>query len=190
MTTTPLFTASQFAGVNYSTPVGQNGAPAHAGDPVALACSDGSTVTVFDTLSTALKCLASMTGSGQWYIQATDEVMVVSVGTKLLILETTLTNQKMMQTYTAWYSTSGQVVFQNKSTSQSNSLTGALQKCGYLMQAAQPFQNNYDLAHAPGPPNIQIVDWFYLANAANSTQGSKLNDGLYPLILSTQTNLS
>ena len=45
------------------------------------------------------------------------------------------------------------------------------------MQASMPFANSYDLAHAPGPSNIQIVDWFYLANAANSTQGSKLNDG-------------
>ena len=187
----PIFTAAQFAGVSYSTPVGQIGAPAHASDAVALTLSDGSTHVVFDTLATALRCLAQMNSAGQWYIQASDEVMVVSVGTKLLLLETTLTNQKLMQTYAAFYSTAGQTVFQNKSTSQQNSLTGALQKCGYLMQAAQPFQNNYDLAHAPGPPNIQIVDWFYLANPATSAQGSKLSElAGYPIILGTQTNLS
>ena len=97
-------------------PIGQNGPPAHANDPVSLTCSDGSTIVVFDTLATGLKCLESMRATGQWYIQATDEVMVVSVGTKLLLLETTLTNQKLMQTYTAFYNTAGQTVFQNKST--------------------------------------------------------------------------
>ena len=59
------------------------------------------------------------------------------------------------------------------------------------MQAAQPFQNNYDLAHATGPPNIQIMDYYYLANPANSTQGSKLSElAGYPIILGTQTALS
>ena len=55
------------------------------------------------------------------------------------------------------------------------------------MQATQPFQNNYDLAHAAGPPYIQIVDWFYMSNPANSTQGSnhQLRPTGYAIIMST-----
>ena len=48
-----LFTASQFSTVSYDLPVG-GGSPANANDPVTVLLSDGNTVTVADTLSTAL----------------------------------------------------------------------------------------------------------------------------------------
>ena len=184
----PLFTAAQFANA-YDTPLGQSGAPAHAGDPVCLTVSDGTVQTVFDSLSTALKCLAQMRAQGQWFVQASDEVIVVSVGTKLLLMESSLTNQKLLQQCTPLYTSSGQTVFQNKLASAQSSLTGALQKSGYLMQAALPFVGNYDLAAAPGPPAVQIVDWFYQASPTSSTQGSQLTDAT-PIAFSTLVPLS
>ena len=61
-----LFTAAQFAN-DYDRPVGVSGQPAHPGDAVALALSDGTQITVFDTLETALKLanFARSTSSGR-----------------------------------------------------------------------------------------------------------------------------
>ena len=59
-----LFTAAQLASVAYDLPEG-GGTPANANDPVTLQLSDGSNVTVCDTLSTALKLLAYMRTNAQ-----------------------------------------------------------------------------------------------------------------------------
>ena len=49
-----LFTATQISSLSYDLPMGR-GAPANANDLVTLLLSDGNTVTLADTLGTALK---------------------------------------------------------------------------------------------------------------------------------------
>ena len=66
-------------------------APARPDDPVTLPMSSGASVTVFDSLTTALKCLEYMKESGVWCVMASNNALVVSVSHhKLLIMDNTL----------------------------------------------------------------------------------------------------
>ena len=148
--------------------------PAHG---VQLTLQDLSVVTVFSTLEVAMQCLRAMRERGQWFLQASEDVVLVSTGSKLLVLEATLVNQKMLQQF-ACISLSGRVLFQHRSCSQIVTLTTALQQSGYCMKAALPFAGNMDLRAAPNPPAIQLVDWFYDAFPADNASGSQLAGGL------------
>ncbi len=120
-----------------------------------------------------MKAMKAMKERGLWFLQASEDVVVVSSGYYLLILEASLVNQKMLQQFTA-ISLSGRVLFQHRSCSQIVMLTAALQQSGYCMKAPLPFAGNYDLRSAPNPPAIQLVDWFYDAFPADSSSGSQL----------------
>ena len=169
-----LFTSSDFS-TAVDTPSGQTGSPPNAAHSVQLTLQDGTVINVFDNLETALKCISTMRSKAQWFLQASEDVVVVSVGTKLLVMEATLTNQKMLQSFAPLYQM-GQVTFQHRNVSQLANLTTALQQSGYCMKAALPFANNYDLKSAPNPPSIQAIDWFYTAFPVDSTQGTLLQD--------------
>ncbi len=54
-----LFTDAMFAN-DFDRPVGETGSPLHAGDPITLQLSDGTSLTVFDKLTTCLKLAAFM----------------------------------------------------------------------------------------------------------------------------------
>ena len=139
-----LFTAAQFSGVSYDLPEG-GGAPANANDPVTLQLSDGSLVTVCDTVSTALKLLAYMRQNSQWQVLASDDVTVASINAvKALVLENTITNQKLLSQYLPTY-IGDQVRFVHRTSSLVLSLTDALKSVGFCHTAALPFANNLDL---------------------------------------------
>ena len=94
-----LFTSSDLA-TEVDVPVGETGeSPPNAAHSVQLTLQDGTVINVFDSLTTALKCISTMRAKGQWFLQASEDVVVVSVGTKLLVLEATLVNQKMLQSF-------------------------------------------------------------------------------------------
>ena len=169
-----LFAASDFS-TQVDTPTGQTGPPPNAAHSVQLTLVDGTVINVFDSLETALKCISTMRAKKQWFLQASEDVVVVSVGTKLLIMEATLINQKMLQAFAPLYQL-GQVLLQHRYVSQLATLTTALQQSGYCHKASLPFANNYDLRNAPNPPAVQVVDWFYTAFPADSSQGSLLAD--------------
>lgn len=177
-----IFTSADFT-TEPDVPVGQTGPnPPNAAHSVQLALQDGTVLNVFDSLTTALKCLSTMRAKSQWFIQASEDIVVVSVGTKLLLLEATLVNQKMLQSFAPLYS-NGVVLFQHRNVSQLASLTTALQQSGYCMKATLPFANNYDLKQASNPPAIQVVDWYYTAFPADSSSGTLLADAT-PIVFS------
>ena len=169
-----LFTASQFSTVSYDLPVG-GGAPANANDPVTVLLSDGNTVTVADTLSTALKLLSYMRTNSQWQVLASDDVTVVSINAvKGLVMENTILNQKLLTQYLPTY-IGDQVRFVHRTSSLVLSLTDALKSVGFCHTGSLPFANNLDLRL--GGSNIQLFDWNYKASPGTSSEGSLLNDG-------------
>ena len=174
-----LFTEASFAATPYDRPLGVSGDPAHANDPVTLQLSDGTSITVFDKLTTALRLAAFMRHSSQWQVAASEDITIVSAngGLKLLILENTLQNQKLLTSFVPVY-TGDQLLFVHRSMSSVLSLTDALRSVGFCVKTL-PFLGNLDLRL--GQTGIQLVDWNYKASLSNSEEGSLLNDGT-PLV--------
>ncbi len=171
-----LFALGDFP-LEFDIPAGQSTIPnpAHG---VQLTLQDLSVVTVFSSLEVALQAMKAMKARGQWFLQASEDVVVVSNGTRLLLLEATLVNQKMLQQF-ACIDLSGRTLFQHRGCSQIVTLTAALQQSGYCMKALLPFSGNFDLRSAPNPPAIAVVDWYYDAFPADSASGSQLEGALF-----------
>jgi hypothetical protein len=170
---TSLVQASQFSSLSAPQLYDSSGAlipaPAHPNDPVTLTLSSGVTVTVFDSLTTALKVLKYMYQQNQWLLQL-PKVMVVSVcHHKLLLLESTLANQRLLQTFGAPLYEHGSVRFASRLSYESHDLQSALQSVGSLQM--QSLMDNSDLASV----NMQLCDWNYMASAP-AGQGSLLVD--------------
>ena len=70
---------------------------------IPLIKSDATTETVFDSLTTALKCLSFMNSKNMHYLMAGDDITAIDCQTELLILENTFTNQKMINSYVFSY---------------------------------------------------------------------------------------
>ena len=97
---------------------------------VNLIMSDGSTNTVFDSVATGLKLLEFMNSGNQYYLQASDDIMIINVdGIKLLIVETTFMNQKLMNSFTFTYNR-GRVRCIHRTLSTIMGLTDALASVG------------------------------------------------------------
>ena len=145
--------------------------PPHASDPVTITLQSGSVITVADSLTTLLKALRSMHLNRQWLLQLSPSVLLVSVaGAKALILERTLTNEKLIQSYGSPLYTFGSVKFASRTSYETKDLAGALASMGALLPSST-FMDNFDLESV----GIQVVDWHYQANAS-AGQGSLLVD--------------
>ena len=170
-----LFTEASFAATPFDRPMGVVADPAHANDPVTLQLSDGTSITVFDKLTTALRLGRFMRESSQWQVAASEDITIVSAngGLKLLLLENTLQNQKLLTSFVPVY-TGDQLLFVHRSMSSVMSLTDALRSVGFCVKDL-PYNNNLDLRL--GLTGIQIVDYNYQASLSNSEEGSLLNDG-------------
>ena len=143
-------------------------------DPVALTLSDGTSPTIFDSKWTALRCLRLMGERGQWMLQASDDVMIISVSdTKLLVAEAALINQKLFSGFLPVY-LNGNTKFYHRNLSQTLTLADALQSVGFCLQG-QGVQDNLDLIQMTGPPHMVIVDWNYQWPPVRPN-GSKLDD--------------
>ena len=170
-----LFIESQFSNA-YDVPEGGT-TPAHQNDSVRLEMSDGTVALVFDKLATCLKLLAFMRTNSQWQVWASDDVIIVSIGAvKGLVIESSLTNQKLITSYLPIL-LGGEVRWASRTTSLVLSTTDALKSVGYCHKSELPFSNNLGLREA----NIQLVDWNYEANPPDSTSGSLLSDAT-PLV--------
>jgi hypothetical protein len=169
-----LFTAAQFAN-DYDRPMGVSGPPAHPGDAVTVALSDGQVITVFDTLTTALKLARFMRTHKQWTVAASEDVTIAiaSGGVKMLVCENTLQNQKLLTSFVPVY-VGDELQFVHRSMSSVVSLTEALRSVGFCVKSATPFAGSLSLRL--GGTNVQLVDWNYQASA-DDTQGSQLHDG-------------
>ena len=137
-----------------------------------LQLSDGTVVQVFDRASTGLKLLAFMRMNSQWNVYASDDVVCVSIGAvKLLVMETTLTSQKLITSYLPIV-LGGEVRWASRTTSLVLSTTDALKSVGFCHRGELPFSNNLDLRDA----RMQLVDWNFEGNPAGSSDGSLLSD--------------
>ena len=170
-----LFTAAQFAN-DYDRPVGVTGAPAHPGAAVALALSDGTQITVFDTLETALKLANFMRTHKQWTVAASEDVTIALAngGIKMLVCENTLQNQKLLTSFVPCY-IGDELQFVHRSMSCVVSLTEALRSVGFCVKSSTPFGGNLSLRL--GGTNVQLVDWNFQASPATDGDGSQLHDG-------------
>jgi hypothetical protein len=168
-----LIQASQLSSINapqlYDASGNLVANPAHPTDPVSLTLSSGVTIQVFDSLITALKTMKYMSQQNQWLLQL-PKCMIVSIAHhKLLILETTVANQKLVQTFGAPLYEHGATRFASRMSYETHDLQSALQAVGSLQMNA--LLDNLDLAAA----NQQLVDWNYKANPS-AGQGSLLVD--------------
>lgn len=171
-----VFTDANFSGVSVET---ANIAVSNPTDPVNIILSNGTTETVFDTVNTSLKCLAFMQSRNQYFLQANEDLMIVNIsGAKLLIVETTFLNQKLLNSYNLSYSR-GKVVLTHRNMSSIENLTDALTSVGYKKSTGTAFLNNYDLETNLSQlerPFLKIVDVKYKANVIDNTEGTLLED--------------
>ena len=159
-----LLSASDFIGYSdsYGVPAGFND-PIFAGS-VDLILSTGITQQVFDTLSSALKCINYMEANNLYSLGPNEDVTVLNLRSKLLILENTYLNQKMMNSYLFTYHGAG-VRAIHHSMSDTVSLTGALSSVGFgcvslpwgvdcnpKMETDRSDQDR---------PRIQVIDYLY-----------------------------
>ena len=171
----PVFTSASFPGIIRPSPINVSGAPTGASDAVSLTLSDGSVIQIFDTLETALKCMEFMRQRDQWLLQVSDDVACVNAGPKLQLYEMSLTNQKLLASFSPSYN-GGHTRFLHRTMSQTLSLDCALQAVGFAKLSTAPWQGNYDLVQAPSP-RILLVDWYFRSSVTTSGQGTQLSDG-------------
>jgi len=147
--------------------------------PVNLIMSDGTTNTIFDNVYTGLNTLEFMMARNQYYLMASDDVMIINVdGVKLLMLETTFMNQKLMNSFSFHY-IRGRVRCIHRNLATIMNLTDALISVGYQKNISLAFGNNYDLQDSlpdVNRPRIQIFDINYVPNPTSSEVGSLLED--------------
>ena len=125
-----LLNASDFTGYsdNFATPSGISD-PIFTGS-VDLNLSTGVTQQVFDSLSTALKCIHYMEQSKIYSLSPNEDITILNLRSKLLILENTYINQKMMNSYVFTYHGS-EVRAIHRSMADTVSLPEALASVGF-----------------------------------------------------------
>ena len=109
-------------------------APAGFNDPifsgsVNLILSTGITQQVFDSLSSALKCIHYMEANNLYALDPNGDVTVLNLRSELLILENTYINQKTMNIYVFTYHGAG-VKAIHRSMADTVTLTDALSSVG------------------------------------------------------------
>ena len=162
-----IFTSSDFTGYTPSQPTGA--ASLTDTGSITLIKSDATTETVFDSLTTALKCLNFMNSKNMYYLMAGDDITIVNCQTKLLILENTFTNQKMINSYVFSYH-GKKMKGIHRNLSNMVNLTDALISVGFKTNNTV-FQNNNDLeTNRPDAerPRVKVLDWFYFDLASPS----------------------
>ena len=125
-----LLNASDFTGYSdsFAAPAGFND-PIFAGS-VDLILSTGITQQVFDSLSSAPKCIHYMGANDLYSVSPGEDVTVLNLRYKLLILENTYINQKMMNSYVFIYH-GAQVGAIHRSMAETITLTNALSSVGF-----------------------------------------------------------
>ena len=97
---------------------------------VNLILSTGITQQVFDSLSSALRCIHYMEANSLYRLPPNEDVTVLNLRSKLLILENTYINQKMMDSYAFTYHGAG-VRAIHRSMADTVTLTNALSSVGF-----------------------------------------------------------
>ena len=146
------------------------------GGNVSFLKSDGTNAIIFNSVADGLTCLQFMHSKNMYYLQLSDDITLINIGgVKLLILETTFLNQKLMNAFHFSY-IRGKVRATHRNLSYITNLTQALVSVGYQHNGS-PFSNNYSLQGALTSGSytyIQIFDKNYLSSSL--TSGSMLED--------------
>ena len=146
------------------------------GGNVSFLKSDGTNAIIFNSVQDGLTCLQFMHSKGMYYLQLSDDITLINIsGVKLLILETTFLNQKLMNAFHFSY-IRGKVRATHRNLSTIKNLTQALISVGYQHNGSN-FTNNYSLQGALTSGSytyIQIFDKNYLSSSL--TSGSMLED--------------
>ena len=159
-----LLSASDFTGYSdsFASPVGFND-PIFAGS-VDLILSTGITQQVFDSLSSALKCIRYMEANNLYSLSPNEDVTVLNLRSKLLILENTYISQKMMNSYVFTYH-GAQVRAFHRSMADTVTLTNALSSVGFRC-VGLPWPTDVTPKMETGMadkdrPRTQVVDVYY-----------------------------
>ena len=159
-----LLSASDLIGYSdsFAAPAGFND-PIFAG-PVDLILSTGITQQVFDTLSSAPKCTHYLEANNLYSLSPNEDVTILNLRSKLLILGNTYINRKMMNSYVFTYHGAG-VRAIHGSMSDTVTLTDALSSVGFRC-VSLPWSTDCnpkmetDRADKDRP-RIQVVDYLY-----------------------------
>ena len=166
-----IFDNTDFAGSTIDVPVGETIIVDNGN--INIIKSDGVNQIVFNSLSTALKCLSFMNSRGQYYMAAGDDITILNLQTKLLIVENTFINQKLMNSYVVTYH-GNTVKAIHRNLANLYNLKDALISVGFKIESTN-FNTNADLQTNLADEyrcRIQIVDWYYFV----STSSTKLTD--------------
>jgi len=159
-----LFSASDFTGFTSTFAVPSGITDVLFAGSVDLILSTGITQQVFDTLSTALKCIHYMEANKLYSLSPNEDVTILNLRSKLLILENTYINQKMMNSYVFTYHGS-QVQAIHRSMADMVSLSEALASVGFrcigLPWSTDINPKLQENRADKDRPRIQIVDYVY-----------------------------
>ena len=99
--TTAIFDSNDFSSNTVDIPNGESTITDTGSINIIL--STGVNQPVFNSLSTALKCLNFMNSRNQYFIMAGDDITIINCQTKLLIFENTFINQTCITSYDFTY---------------------------------------------------------------------------------------
>ena len=159
-----LLSASDFTGYSDSFAVPAGSSDVIFSGSVDLILSTGITQQVFDTLSTALKCINYMEANKLYSLSPNEDITIINLRSKLLILENTYINQKMMNSYVFTYHGS-QVQAIHRSMADMVSLSEALASVGFrcigLPWSTDINPKLQENRADKDRPRIQVVDYVY-----------------------------
>ena len=167
-----LLNASDFTGywAAYAIPSGTEDVIFSGSVDIIL--STGIVSQVFDTLASALKCIHYMEANNLYSLSPNEDVTIINLRSKLLILENTYINQKMMNSYVFTYHGAG-VRAIHRSMSDTVTLTDALSSVGFrcvgLPWSVASNQKMETDRVDKDRPRIQILDYLYKNPNLNHT---------------------
>jgi len=178
-----LLVAGDFSGFSatYAVPADYTGLIYNGS--VDLILSTNITQSVFDSLSTAVKCIHYMDANDLYSLSPNEDITILNLRSKMLILENTYINQKMMNTYVFTYH-GASVKAIHRSTSTMVSLEEALTAMGFRC-VGTPWETGdinakLELNRADKErPRIAVVDYLY----RNPSTPTSLTDAS-PIIIS------
>ena len=139
---------------------------------VDIILSTGITQQVFVSLSTALKCIHCMEANKLYSLRPNEDITILNLRSKLLILEDTYINQKMMNSYVFTYHGSG-IRAIHRPMADTASLTEALASVGFrCIGLPWDLDSNPDMETDRADkdrPRIQVIGYLYKNHTLNHT---------------------
>ena len=168
-----LYVAADFSGYSstWAVPSGETD-PLYTG-AVTIILSTGVTQTVFDALSTAMKCIHYMDSNDLYLMMPNEDISIINLRSKLLILENTFINQKLMNNYTFKYDTSKKVQAISRNTANIFNLEDALTSMGFRCTGTPWATDCNPKLETNRPdderPRIQVIDFLYKHTVQGNT---------------------